>query len=191
MPLKNRPFKRRESRDVGSESEWNDLEEHKKIFRPTLETLLRRFVAKPRRCEIDSSSKKLGFLDDMEFFEKFRATYPNVEVSKDRHGRKLILRGKGEEFDDAYNHCSWKLQEIAMRYFPRTDDEKIWDVIADSQVQCYMKSLFASKNIKAQVCQNILYRIKSAALAAGLPMVISNWLKFWRRKPLNERNTLN
>ena len=145
-------FKKRkgstESRDVQSEAEYK--EEHRRIFRPTLETLVKNFLTKPRFCEIALSLNNLAFLDNIGFFKEFKATYPNVELSKDTEKGKLNLRGRGEEFEDAYENCSQKLRDITVKSL-RFDDEKIWDVIADAKMQSHIKSVFTSDDIKAQV----------------------------------------
>ena len=137
------------SRDVLSEAEYK--EEHRKIFRPTLETLVKNFLTRPRFCEIALSLNNLVFLDNIGFFQEFKATYPNVKLSKDTEKGKLNLRGRGEELEDAYENCSQKIRNITIKSLS-FGDKKIWDVIADAKVQSHIKCVFTSDNIKAQVC---------------------------------------
>lgn len=125
---------------------------HSTKFRDVLERL--KAVSKDRKKrfhEFDAIPENLIFLQDIRFFNELRSLYPNVEVNIDIENGKLFLRGDSEEFNDAYNKCSWTLQKIAKGSLP-FDDERIWDVIADSRVQEHLKSIISSKNIKAQVC---------------------------------------
>ncbi|CAB4016167.1 Hypothetical predicted protein [Paramuricea clavata] len=130
-------------------------EEHKKIFRPTLDTLVRKFATKRRLFDQNYPLNILAFLEDIGFFKELRSTYPNVELSIDMQDNslnaKLCLKGRGEEFDAACNKLFWKLGEITKSALP-FDDRRIWDAIADTRVQEHIKSVLTLKNIRAQVC---------------------------------------
>lgn len=138
-------------------------EEHKKIFRPTLDALVRKFTTKRRVFDHNCPSNTLVFLENIGFFKELRSTYPNVELSIDKQddspNAKLCLKGRGEEFDAACHKFSWKLGEIIKSALP-FDDRRIWDAIADTRVQKHIKSILTLKNIRAQVCQLIINFVK-------------------------------
>ncbi len=130
--------------------------EHRKNFLPTLETLVGMMRAKKRSHEWDVPSKRLAFLNDFGFFEDIKSSHPNVDVSQDLLNQKLCLKGRGDEFNSAYNKCSGTLHEIVDDIL-KIDDMKIWDLIAESRVQEHLKRTILSKHIKAQVCLIVSY----------------------------------
>lgn len=122
---------------------------HKKFFGPTLDLIKK--LKRKRQFDLDVPSSVLAFLEQIGFFEEFRSTHTNVELSVDMQDGRLRLKGRGDDFETACNNCSWKLQQIDTTTLEFVD-KRIWDVIADTRVQVHMKNILRSKDIKAKVC---------------------------------------
>lgn len=132
--------------------------DHQSRLRPVLETLIQNVTLRrqSQRQELDAPPENLMFLNNVGFFEDLEHRFPSVEVKQDLFNAKLYLRGRDEEFDNAYNKCSWTLRQIRTKFLVSCH---CWDLVAENHVREQINKIIIAKSIKAQVCLVTFYSI--------------------------------
>ena len=133
-----------------AKSENANLGWREKMFKAVLDVV--NFVkGKTRTYDLpDEFFQNRAFWKDIGFFDDLVSSHNGVKVMEDMKNKKICLKGRNDEFNEACNKCTDAKTKMK-REAKVLNDNQMWGIISNKNEKCLHK-IMASRKIKAKVC---------------------------------------